>query len=113
MKLDDGFNSLDKGFRFKISVIELMIRYELNDTDGVEYLIGQIEKEFEDLINDENYGRQVALIDIIRRMIFVNQITRDEELMKDINKLLTAVTDEEAADVDVISYNNWLRSKIK
>lgn len=112
MKLDDSFQNLDRGFQFKMNVIELMIRYELNDTDGIEYLIGQVEKEFADLIEDDTYKRQLDFINIIRRMIFVDHIARDKELSAKINDLVNSVTDEEAADMDIVSYNSWLRSKL-
>jgi hypothetical protein len=112
MKLDDGYQSLDDGFKLKINVVELIIRYELGDTDSLEYLIGQVRKEFSTLLEDENYKRQQDLMDIIEQMIFTNSISRDPALVAKITDLVNSIPDEAASDADWLSYNNWLRPKI-
>jgi tetratricopeptide (TPR) repeat protein len=112
MKLDDGYPSLDEGFKLKINVAELMIRYELGDADSLEYLIGQVRKEFSALLQDENYKRQRDLMDIIEQMIFTSSISRDAALVEKVKSILNSISDEASADADWVSYNNWLRPKI-
>jgi hypothetical protein len=112
LKILDKYATLDKGFQLKISVAELIVRFELDDTDYLEHLIKQVKKEFRILLADENYLRQRNMIEIIGEMIYVERVKKDEELLQKINALIASVPTEEAYDTDLLNYNEWLLGKM-
>ncbi len=113
LKIDDGYKSLDKAFQLKINISELIIRYEMEDSDYVEYLIPQVRKEFKELLLDSNYERQKTILEVIERIIYVDRLEKDEQLMAKVNYIIGTMTFEEAADIDLINYNEWLSGKLK
>lgn len=111
MKLDDGFDHLDNGFKLKIHVAELLIRYELQDTDFLEYQVSQIEKDWSELLNQPNYRRQHLMVSIIKRLITVHNPRNDEEVQASIQEILSGATDLESGDMDWINYNEWIKTR--
>jgi hypothetical protein len=110
MKIHDNFKSLDPGFRLKIKIAELLIRYELKNFDYVEDEVDAIKKEFKKLLTDRIYLRQKQMLEILDRLIYSHNVHVDKPLLKLINNVTESVTDVESFDLDILSYNNWLKS---
>ena len=106
----DAFNKLDQGFKLKIDIAELLMRYELNDFDYIEYYVKLIQKDYKEQLKDPNYLRQNLIIEIIMQMIYVDSKSSDkiEELK---SRLYNSANDKIATDIDIINYNTWLKSK--
>ena len=108
--LQDDFVNIGKSFQLKIHVAELIVRYDLNQTDIIDGKIKYIKKTFKALLKDENFKRDKQLIDIIDLLIYCNNLRQDKKLVKKITELSTIIDDEQADDIDVINYNVWLKS---
>lgn len=108
--LQDDFVNIGKSFQFKIHVAELIVRYDLNQTDIIDGKIKYIKKTFKALLKDENFKRDKQLIDIIDLLIYCNNLSQDKKLVKKITELSTIIDNEQADDIDVINYNVWLKS---
>jgi len=112
MKLDEGFEHLDLGFQLKIHVAELLVRYELENMDFIEYRIAQLEKQFVELLRTTPLKRQERMLKIIAQMTQTTQFKRNTSLIGLIKDQVNDVTDEQASDLDWINYNDWLKSKV-
>ena len=108
--LQDDFVNIGKSFQLKIHVAELIVRYDLNQTDIIDGKIKYIKKTFKALLKDENFKRDKQLIDIIDLLIYCNNLSQDKKLVKKITELSTIIDNEQADDIDVINYNVWLKS---
>tara|TARA_B100001142_G_scaffold282189_1_gene294422 strand:- start:2287 stop:2907 length:621 start_codon:yes stop_codon:yes gene_type:complete len=109
--LQNDFLTLSLQFQVKILVSEIIIRYELNQIDLVEEKINFIKKKYKNPILKDT--REKEVIEIIRKLIYCNNIKTDKKLISRIKKLINEASSQEAQNTDVINYNNWLNKKIK
>jgi hypothetical protein len=108
----DSYKTLDEAFRFKISVTELIIRYELNDIDYIEQRIQQIRKEFKTLLQQEEFGREAGLIDIISKMIVSSMLKSDKKLIETIRSFTRKTKNADPEGGEILDYSDWLNEKI-
>jgi hypothetical protein len=108
LMMDDSYKKLDASFRLKVSVVELLIRYELGDIDYLELRTKQIKKEFDELMRTGEYKRDLDLINILILMIDSSDVARDKKINDAAAKFIAAYG---APANDIIVYNTWLRSK--
>jgi len=112
LMLQDDFINIGKSFQLKIHIAELIVRYDLTQTDVIDSKIKHIKKSYNNLLKDANFNRDKQLIEIIDSLIYCNNLTTDKKLLKKITTLSVIITDEQADDIDVINYNVWLKSLI-
>jgi len=112
LMLQDDFVNIGKSFQLKILIADLIVRYDLNQSDVILSKIKHIKKTYTNLLKDNNFNRDKQLIEIIDSLIYCNNLTTDKELLKKIRTLSVIITDEQADDIDVINYNIWLKDII-
>ncbi|MBL4623712.1 MAG: hypothetical protein JKY42_00995, partial [Flavobacteriales bacterium] len=112
LKLDDRYASLDDAFKLKIAITELIVRFEQDDHDYIEYQIRVLRKQYSALLRDVSYFRQREMLDILNKMIYSQNLTTDKGLLKQINGLTISMETDEAGDSDILNYNSWLKGKI-
>lgn len=110
--LQDEFVNIGKSFQLKIHLAELIIRYDLNQTDIVDSKIKHIKKTYRALLKDETFIRDKKILDIIESLIYCNNINQDKKLIAKIESLSILIDDDIADDIDIINYNIWLKSLI-
>jgi hypothetical protein len=110
LMLQDDFLNIGKSFQLKIHIAELIVRYDLNQTDVIDSKIKHIKKTYNNLLKDDNFNRDKQLIEIIDSLIYCNNLSQDKKLVKKITNLSILIDDEKANDIDVINYNVWLKS---
>jgi tetratricopeptide (TPR) repeat protein len=108
----DGFKNADRALQFKISIAELMIRYELQDYDILEIKISQVKKDYREFLKKKETEREKQMLTIIRRMIETDNIRKDKILYSNIQSVLNAEEKQAEGDAEVINYKSWLREKI-
>ena len=109
--LQKDFTNLSINFQLKIIISEIIIRYELNQLDLVEEKIKSLYKTHKDIIN--NNLREKEILEIIKELIYCNNIKTDKTLITRIKKLLALTSSENAQNIDLINYNEWLSRKIE
>jgi nucleoside diphosphate kinase len=109
--LQKDFTGLSINFQLKILISEIIIRYELNQLDLVEEKINSIYKKYKDIINENLREKEILII--IRRLIYCNNLKTDKELSSRIKKLIGITSSENAQNIDIINYNDWLSRKIE
>lgn len=108
----DSFKNTDKSYKFKTAIAELIIRYELNDFDFLEYRMKQVNKDFKDILNTDENKRERELLKIISELIYTNSIRSNKKLLA----LIETFTNEKEASnrlySEMINYNAWLTKKL-
>lgn len=107
--IHDGYKNADETLKFKIAMAELIIRFELNDPDLLEYKIVQLKKQYKKLLKQPAHKREVELISIISQMADAESLKRNKKLLE---KVKLFIQNDSLEDAEIIKYNNWLRSKI-
>jgi hypothetical protein len=107
MSIQENFKSLDTAFQLKISISELMIRFELTDYEFIENRINQIKKDFKSLLNEKVYEREGEIIKLIQLLVNSENIRKDKALEKRINSFL--LLEPSSSDSDILNYNTWIK----
>jgi len=110
--LQDDFVNIGKSFQLKIHIAELIVRYDLNQTNVIGSKIKHIKKSYSSLLKDTNFKRDKQIIEIIDSLIYCNNLKADKKLLKKITDLSLIINDEQADDIDVINYNVWIKNRI-
>ena len=103
--LQEDFLLLDKAFQLKVLIADLIIRFK----NGYHDIIDKIEvirKKHKQLLLDEEYVRDREMINIISKNI------NDEDVADDKKRILSFMSDYDSEDLDIISYNIWLRNNL-
>ena len=103
--MQEDFLLLDKSFQLKILVTELMIRMMLSNKN-LNDKITSIKKDYDTLLLEENHIREKKMIDLIFKMIHNDYIEVEKK------DLLSIMSDSESEDIDIISYNIWIKENI-
>jgi hypothetical protein len=104
--IQDDFLLLDKSFQLKILVTELMIRMIVSNKN-LNYKITRIESDYKSLLLEENYIREKKMINLIFKKISDGDVVDNKE------DLLSSMSDSDSEDLDIISYNMWIKENIK
>ena len=99
-------NDFYKSFQLKLYIAELIIRLNVNQEEIIEEKIDFIRGEYKSILSDKEFKRDNEVIDLILRLIY------DKEIEGDIKRILTYLSDDDSRDLDIISYNDWMRELI-
>lgn len=107
---DDAFAKSATDLQLKISVAELMVRYELQDFDYLQYRINQVRKSYRELLKANAYSREKEFLAILNEVIETPLIKSNKKLQ---DRIVAFIKDKENADGQIISYNSWLEKLTK
>lgn len=105
----ESYKKLDEAFRFKIAITELIVRYELGDTDYIEQRVKQLKKEFKASLQSAGFVREKKLIEIIQLLINTPVVSTD----KKVQQAIKGFTAQPATEAEIINYNDWLAQKLR
>ena len=103
--MQKDFLLLDKSFQLKILITELMINILLLNENLTDKII-LIKKNYNFLLLEKHHIREKKMIDLILKKNYKDDIAVDKK------DLLSIISDSASEDIDIISYNTWLK-KIK
>lgn len=112
LSLLDGFKSADASLRLKISIGELLNRYELQQMDVLEYKMNRLNKEYKKLIADEDHYGEREILEILKRMLNVADVKKDVKLMDKMKAFSDWTRKNYEGDGVIIDYGNWVRMHI-
>ena len=101
----EDFLLLDKAFQLKILIADLLIRFA-NEQLDINDLIANIRNNYKKLLLNTDYARDNEMLEIISKNI------NRESIIDDRKRLLSYMSDSESEDLDIISYNMWLRNNL-
>jgi len=102
----EDFLLLDKSFQLKLYIAELIIRLNVNQEEIIEEKIDFIRGEYKSILSDKEFKRDNEIIHLISKLIY------DKEIDGDVKRILTYLSDDDSRDLDIISYNDWMRELI-
>ena len=108
----ERFENTAEPLKFRIAILEILIRLELGDTDFLEYRMKQIRKDFGTQLENQENIRESMLLNLISDMFLKGVSLRSDE-MKDRIKLFTKTTSPRSEDSELVNYNGWLEQKLK
>ena len=103
--LQEDFLLLDKAFQLKILIADIIIRFKNGQHDIIQK-IEDIRRNHKQLLLDEECVRDREMINIISKKI------NDEDIADDKKRILSYMSDYDSEDLDIISYNLWLRNNL-
>ena len=103
--LQEDFLLLDKAFQLKVLIADVIIRFK-NGQHNIIDKIKDIRRNHKQLLLDEEYVRDSEMINIISKKI------NDEDIEDDKKRILSYMSDYDSEDLDIISYNLWLRNNL-
>lgn len=109
--LQQDFINLDKIFKLKIYIADLIITFSTKQYDQLESKIIYLKSKFKTSLSKNK--RDNKLIEILSDLIYCNNIYTDKKLQNKISNLISKISDKESEDHDVISYNYWLKKLTK
>lgn len=109
--LMDGYRNTDISLRFKIALSELVIRYEMNDFDLLEYKIKQVKKEFSEQLKLKEHIGESEFLSILRYMINSASYRHNKKLVEQVKKFLKMHVAESDEDAQIINYRKWILEK--
>ena len=89
-----------------MTITELIIRSNINQEEIIEEKIEFIRGEYKSILSDKEFKRDNEVIDLISRLIY------DKEIDGDVKRILTYLSDDDSRDLDIISYNDWMKELI-
>lgn len=113
LSLLDGFKNADASLRLKISIGELLNRYELGQMDVLEYKMNRLNKEYKQLINDEDHYAEKEILEILKRMLNVAEVKNDPKLRDKMLAFSDWTRKNYVEDGVIIDYGNWVKMHIK
>jgi tetratricopeptide (TPR) repeat protein len=105
------YKNADEGLKFKITVAELIVRFELLDFDFLETRIRQVKKQYKKILSAPDQLREKEFLSVLNKMISVPELSKNKKLLSIMQKFSSARTDLD--DTEIINYNSWLKSKIR
>jgi hypothetical protein len=106
----DSYHNADRALQLKISVMELMVRFELRDFEYLDYRSTRIRKEFKDLLKEESFLKEKDFLGIISRL---ESMIQDRNFQKSILSFIEKHSESSESDDEIINYANWLKEKNK
>jgi tetratricopeptide (TPR) repeat protein len=106
--LIDAFKKADDTLKFKISIAELIIRYELKDGDLWKYRYDQIVKDYSVALSKDINEKEKDFILILKKASIAPSGIKDKELKEEIQLYINKYADAEHED-EIIDYIIWLK----
>lgn len=110
--VNDHYKQTDKTFKLKIEISEAIMQYECKDNDTVIRRIKQIKKGYKDLLKEEAFHNDKAVVDVLLQMASNESGKLTPKLEQKIKVLVKdmAATDQET--IYAINYLGWLAPKV-
>lgn len=108
----ERFTNTAQALKFRIAILEILIRLELGDTDFLEYRMKQIKKDFKEQLESQENIRESELLNLISDM-FLKGISLRDEAMKNRIKQFTKTSSARSEDAELVNYNGWLEQKLR
>jgi hypothetical protein len=105
----EGYKSAEPSLRLKIRVAEMIIRFQLGDTEILGTKLTQIHKDFRSLLTGKEHLNEKEILALFPLLIHHDSTSR-KKLKQQIMKFLETNSENSKGDTEVINYRNWLLS---
>ncbi len=109
----DSFKKAAPMLQLKLSVLELMIRLEMNDFQIIEYRTNQIQRQFKAIFTGEEGIRQKNMLVLINRMAKMYDVKSKRKVKDLLEQFIADKSKLIPDDADLIDYFRWARQKLE
>jgi hypothetical protein len=78
----------------------------------LEHKTERIKKDFKNILKKPEYKKQVMMINVISKMIFLDNYKKEKPILNLINDILKLSEASDSGDADIVNYADWLKKKI-
>lgn len=110
--VNDYYKQADKSFKFSIEIAEVIMQYEAGDSDTVAKRVKQIRKTYKDLLQDDTFRHEKAILDIALGLTESDDKTPNTKTAKKINNVIDELIEDKNPPAQVINYLPWLATKV-
>ena len=82
-----------------------MIRISISNKN-LDNKFKDIKKNYKSLLEEENHLREKIMMGLLSKKV------HNEDIVEDKKKLLDYMSDSDSEDIDIISYNSWIRNNL-
>lgn len=108
--IHESYKNADISLKLKIAAAELIIRYESGDNEFTEHRIGQVRKEFKELLEKHENEREKELIEIVELMNNTQKLKDNKTLVKKAKNFIQKGNKIGLDDSEIIKYNEWINA---
>ncbi len=109
----DDFKKADISLRFRVTMAELIIRYELRDFDLLEYKINRARKDFRHYLKKNEGQKDLDFIILLRKIINSASFRHDKRVINLVRKFKEKYHTADSDEQEIISYHGWLTALLK
>jgi len=107
------YKSADDSLRLKITVCELITRYQLQQYDVLNYKLEQTARSFKSTLNLEENKAEKEVVALLKRLEKVINLKKDKNIQEKVNEKISWMRKEINPETYIINYENWLESILK
>ncbi len=104
------FANADINLRFRVSIAELIVRFELQDFQYLEHRIEQVKKEFKALLAETSFESEQKMVELLKQMSKPGPDKKNKKLMAIVD-WFRANKSEKANEEQLINFNEWIGGK--
>lgn len=109
--LHDSYKNADDSLKFGITIAEIQIRMELDDSDFLQYRLDQVRKDHADELSRPENTRADQVLSLIERIALKGENIRDPQFLTEVEEF-KATADPDGEESELITYNEWLARKV-
>ena len=107
----DTFNKQSAELQLRIGLLELILHYENNDFNYIDYRINDLRHSYKDLLQQEAHQRENSFLKILRKCINAPAPFKDERILKNIKQFISDAPAIAPGSNEFINYSIWLSTK--
>lgn len=107
------YKSADDSLQLKITVCELITRYQLQQYDVLLYKLEQTNRGFKSALQSEQNKAEKEIMTLLKRLEKTSNIKKDKNLLEKIKEKQLWMRKEINPETYIINYENWLESLLK
>lgn len=109
-----NFKGLDTGFQLKAKLIELMMCYEANNLDVLDYKTDQFQKSYGDELKKDDFQKEKNFFELFEKMVENKVNVKEERAVKsEAKKIIKKYRKKEKGSDDLIPYDEWLEKNLE
>jgi hypothetical protein len=109
----DSMKTQSIDIQMVISILELLLQYEMDDTDYILSKVNYYERIYKEEFQTENYQRQKLIIGIVKYSLTKDGGWKNKYVLGKVEEFLKLKPGFELGSNETIDYNLWIKSKME
>ena len=108
----DGFKNTDVQVQLRIALGELVIRYDSEEFEVLEYRLKQIQKEFGEVMNRPEVVWEKDFFSLFQKILVCENLKKDKTIKESAKLIITTLEGLKGQDDTIFNFGGWLKEKI-